>query len=198
MFYYVIYNSTVLNYSNNNKKLNTFIYGTVLYILSHGLINSYDNQFAKYIKSYFWVILAIDIFSIYYLHNFIDNNDENETETDKNSLKSLLETFYNKQDKNEKKEKKDQPHIQEKITNDEENVNLEINKKENTSEHGEVNNEEPQPYFPEDLDINEKIKNHTDDNTFDENNNNNNTENFDQMSEAGSDFDLDKFEESLQ
>ena len=103
MFYYVIYNSTVLNYSNNNKKLNTFIYGTVLYILSHGLINSYDNQFAKYIKSYFWIVLAIDIFSIYYLHNFIDNQNENEN--DKNSLKSLLETFYNKQDKNEKKEK---------------------------------------------------------------------------------------------
>jgi hypothetical protein len=197
MFYYVIYNSTVLNYSNNNKKLNTFIYGTVLYILSHGLINSYDNQFAKYIKSYFWVILAIDIFSIYYLHNFIDSENNNENENDKNSLKSLLETFYNKQDKD--KENK----TNEKENKREDNVNLEIHKKENKKENNEIDGdeneeekeEEPLPYFPDDLDINEKIKNNIENISIDDNNIN---ENFDQMSEAGSDFDLDKFEESLQ
>jgi hypothetical protein len=92
MFYYVIYNSTVLNYSLSNKNLNTFIYGTVLYILLHGLINSYNNQFAYYIKSYFWVILAIDIFSIYYMYNYLGQDLEN----DSNSIKSLLESFYKK------------------------------------------------------------------------------------------------------
>ena len=101
MFYYVIYNSTVLNYSLSNKNLNTFIYGTVLYILLHGLINSYNNQFAYYIKSYFWVILAIDIFSIYYMYNYLGQ----ELENDSNSIKSLLESFYkknpNKEEKNE-------------------------------------------------------------------------------------------------
>jgi hypothetical protein len=98
MFYYVIYNSTILNYAGNNKNLNTFIYGTVLYILLHGLINSYTNQFAIYIKSYFWVILAIDIFSIYYMYNYI--NPENDSETT-NSLKSLLDTFKKTNDEKE-------------------------------------------------------------------------------------------------
>ena len=97
MFYYVIYNSTVLNYSNNNKNLNTFIYGTVLYILSHGLINSYDNQFARYIKSYFWVILAIDIFCIYYLHNNLEqDSNSSDIDNETNSLKNILKSFYNK------------------------------------------------------------------------------------------------------
>jgi hypothetical protein len=99
MFYYVIYNSTILNYAGNNKNLNTFIYGTVLYILLHGLINSYTNQFAIYIKSYFWVILAIDIFSIYYMYNYI--NPENDSETT-NSLKSLLDTFKKTNDDTKK------------------------------------------------------------------------------------------------
>jgi len=99
MFYYVIYNSTVLNYSENNKSLNTFIYGTVLYILLHGLINSYNNQFALYIKSYFWVILAIDIFSIYYMYNYLNV----ELDNDKNSLKALIDSFYKKDSNNNTK-----------------------------------------------------------------------------------------------
>jgi hypothetical protein len=102
MFYYVIYNSTVLNYSNNNKNLNTFIYGTILYILSHGLINSYDNKFAHYIKTYFWLIFAIDIASIYYMHTYLNNDLESDT----NSLKSLLDAFkLTKYEKEKEKEK---------------------------------------------------------------------------------------------
>lgn len=208
MFYYVIYNSTVLNYSNNNKKLNTFIYGTVLYILSHGLINSYDNQFAKYIKSYFWVILAIDIFSIYYLHNFIDSENNTENENDKNSLKSLLDTFYNKHNKNETHNEKEKQNKQVDGDKKKYNDNDETNNNDETNETNEMNKggklTEPVPYFPDDLDINEKITNNiententenTENQSIDDNNINDNS---DQMSEAGSDFDLDKFEESLQ
>lgn len=119
MFYYVIYNSTILNYAGNNKNLNTFIYGTVLYILLHGLINSYTNQFAIYIKSYFWVILAIDIFSIYYMYNYI--NPENESDAT-NSLKSLLDTFKKITPKEKGKKEKENEKEKEKLS-DEENEN---------------------------------------------------------------------------
>ena len=169
MFYYVIYNSTVLNYSSKNKKLNTFIYGTVLYILSHGLINSYDNQFAQYIKSYFWIVLAIDIFAIYYLHNFIDPEQETES-----NIKDLIKSFYNNDSKIKTENNNDNEtlnNLPENIDNIQDNLDNLENKKQIDS------NTEPIAYFPDELDINENI---------------------DQMSDAGSDIDLDKFEMSLQ
>lgn len=169
MFYYVIYNSTVLNYSNKNKKLNTFIYGTVLYILSHGLINSYDNQFAQYIKSYFWIVLAIDIFAIYYLHNFIDPEQETET-----NIKDLIKSFYNN-DSKLKTENNDNNNNTEILNNIPENIDNIQNNLENKEQI--ESNTEPIAYFPDELDINENI---------------------DRMSDAGSDIDLDKFEMSLQ
>ena len=183
MFYYVIYNSTVLNYSNNNKNLNTFIYGTVLYILSHGLINSYDNQFARYIKSYFWIILAIDIFCIYYLHNNINPDIENET----NSLKSILNSFYNTKKTKEENEKESKESKQPK-------EEKQLSKK-NTEENNIIENdnlEEPIAYSPDD-DFN--LPNDLSNNNG--NNINGNIE-IDQMSDSGSDIDLDNFEISLQ
>ena len=179
MFYYVIYNSTLLNYSNKNKKLNTFIYGTVLYILLHGLINSYDNQFAQYIKSYFWIILAIDIFAIYYLHNFIDPEQENDT-----NIKDLIKSFYNNDPKlktennnNNNMEPETFNNLPEDIDNNQNNQNNLENNKNNKNKENSDNNNEPIAYFPDELDINENI---------------------DQMSDAGSDIDMDKFEMSLQ
>lgn len=176
MFYYVIYNSTVLNYSSKNKKLNTFIYGTVLYILSHGLINSYDNQFSHYIKSYFWIVLAIDIFAIYYLHNFIDPEQETES-----NIKDLIKSFYNndsklKTENNENNDNnKNNDNDNEALNNIPENIDNIQNNLENKKQID--SNNEPIAYFPDELDINENI---------------------DQMSDAGSDIDLDKFEMSLQ
>jgi len=192
MFYYVIYNSTVLNYSNNNKNLNTFIYGTVLYILSHGLINSYDNQFAKYIKSYFWVILAIDIFCIYYLHNNMNTDVEN----DANSLKSILNSFYNT--KNTKEENPQETKEPKQVKENKENKgsskkNIEENIKENNEEN---DNLEPIAYSPDDdFNLSSNLPIDLPNNL--PNNNISNIE-MDQMSDSGSDIDLDNFEISLQ
>lgn len=186
MFYYVIYNSTVLNYSNNNKNLNTFIYGTVLYILSHGLINSYDNQFARYIKSYFWVILAIDIFCIYYLHNNMNTDVEN----DANSLKSILNSFYNTKNTKEENQTELKEHKQVKEPKQSSKKNIEKNIEENNIIENN-NLEEPIAYSPDD-DFN--LPSNLPSNL---NNSNNNIE-IDQMSDSGSDIDLDNFEISLQ
>ncbi len=185
MFYYVIYNSTVLNYSLSNKNLNTFIYGTVLYILLHGLINSYNNQFAYYIKSYFWVILAIDIFSIYYMYNYLGQ----ELENDSNNLKSLLDSFYKKvpskesnKDENEENKDKSKPGQNKKIKKN--NDNQEENSLEDKI--SDDINDTNDNLIPQDYDPNEPLNDEISEN------------NSDQMSEGGSDIDLDKFEMSLQ
>lgn len=214
MFYYVIYNSTVLNYSNNNKKLNTFIYGTVLYILSHGLINSYDNKFAKYIKNYFWVVLAIDIFSIYYMYTYIDNGSENETD----SLKALLSNFYNntsniKKSNNSDDEdgngdnngnnngnKNEDPNHEKKQDNKKDSKKNNKNviksdiKEDSHDSSFNQSSQEPLPYFQDDLYSN-NITSGANINGEDEIQSDNDIS--DQMSDTGSDIDLDKFEESL-
>jgi hypothetical protein len=211
MFYYVIFNSTVLNYSStNNKNLNTFIYGTVLYILLHGLINSYNNQFAHYIKSYFWVILSIDIFAIYYMHNYINQELENDT----NSLKSLLDSFYNKKNTEDKNKKNNQ---KQPITTTNENIE---NDTENDLEHNSDNNSEVEDNEEHNSTTlqntkkpkNSKNKHNTKQNIVINEKNDNEPTPFqiddfmtnqiidieqDQMSDAGSDIDLDKFEMSL-
>ncbi len=170
MFYYVIYNSTVLNYSLSNKNLNTFIYGTVLYILLHGLINSYNNQFAYYIKSYFWVILAIDIFSIYYMYNYLGQDLEN----DSNSIKSLLESFYKKvPTKDADGDNKDNE-----TSYDDGKSNTILTKNNKNKNEKKENN----TLVPEDFDPSEQL----------------NDEISEINSDAGSDIDLDKFEMSLQ
>jgi hypothetical protein len=191
MFYYVIYNSTVLNYSGNNKNLNTFIYGTVLYILLHGLINSYDNQFAHYIKSYFWVILGIDIFSIYYLYTYI--NPQEDTDNN-NSIKSLLESFYltkkNQNSDNNTNNNKEKEHKKEKDShkkdikknNDKIKAKNSDDEAENDNENEDNTSNEPIPYQSDDND-NEIID---EQNSISE-----------QMSDGGSDIDLDNFEMSL-
>jgi len=196
MFYYVIYNSTVLNYSENNKNLNTFIYGTVLYILLHGLINSYNNQFALYIKSYFWVILAIDIFSIYYMYNYLNA----ELDNDKNSLKALIDSFYKKDSDNNNNNTKKNNDKNENTKNQKKQSHITKNKQQNNidqedeNENEDENNELEQDPIP--ASNNEQyLYQNINDNDNNDNNDSNNTD--DQMSDAGSDIDLDKFEMTL-
>ena len=65
MFYYLIYNSTIIKKDTlKNKNITTLIYGTIVYILIHALI--YVNQSIKdTLLRYFWVIFSVDIISIF-------------------------------------------------------------------------------------------------------------------------------------
>jgi hypothetical protein len=186
MFYYVIYNSTILNYSLTNKNLNTFIYGTVLYILLHGLINSYNNQFAFYIKSYFWVILAIDIFSIYYMHNFINQSaiDDQENEND---IKSLIQSF--KKEKTQLTESTEKENGKEK-----ENKKMKANSKENANDN--ANDKENNQVFEPNAATSE-MQAYTELSELDQEQDQEQSDIDEQMSDAGSDIDMDKFEMSL-
>ena len=63
MFFYLIYNSSIIK-KDNNKNVNTLIYGSIVYIVLHALIYA-NNSLRSSILRYFWIILSIDIVSIF-------------------------------------------------------------------------------------------------------------------------------------
>ena len=61
MFFYLLYNSNLINeYENKLNKL--IIYGIVLYIVLHILINNMSSK--TYLGYYFWIIFILDCLSI--------------------------------------------------------------------------------------------------------------------------------------
>jgi hypothetical protein len=74
MFYFLLSNSSITKIKDPEKKLLTaFLYGSVLYIIFHAIINASSGSFFQIIKSYYWILLALDIFTlfIYYKEVFI-------------------------------------------------------------------------------------------------------------------------------
>jgi len=91
MFYYLIYNSTIIKKDNSkNKNITTLIYGTIIYIIIHAFIYI-NNNIKEALLRYFWVIFSVDIISMFLSseitgdiqkHTFIED-----IETAKNLLK---------------------------------------------------------------------------------------------------------------
>ena len=65
MFYYLIYNSSFIDKKQSDDTIKILIYGTICYILLHGLISSL--ALLKGFSNYFWMLTALDISSMYYL-----------------------------------------------------------------------------------------------------------------------------------
>ena len=63
MFFYLIYNSSIIK-KDDNKNVNTLIYGSIVYIVLHALIYA-NSSLRSSILRYFWIILSIDIVSIF-------------------------------------------------------------------------------------------------------------------------------------
>lgn len=73
MFYHLFYNSNYIidNDDINNKMIKVIIYGTVLYIITHGFINNlFQDSSLTY---YFWIIFLLDIMSLGFSYT-INNN----------------------------------------------------------------------------------------------------------------------------
>jgi hypothetical protein len=91
MFFYLIYNSTIIKKDNSkNKNITTLIYGTIIYIIIHAFIYI-NNNIKEALLRYFWVIFSVDIISMFLSseitgdiqkHTFIED-----IETAKNLLK---------------------------------------------------------------------------------------------------------------
>ena len=86
MFYYLIYNSTIIKKDAlKNKNITTLIYGTIVYILIHALI--YINKSIKdTLLRYFWVIFSVDIVCIF-LSTDISSEIQNHNFTEEKEIK---------------------------------------------------------------------------------------------------------------
>ena len=79
MYYYLLYNSSFA-FINNNHLFSTILYGSILYILTHAILNYCNIEILNIIKNYFWVIFILDIVSflyiIYMVYININNNQD--------------------------------------------------------------------------------------------------------------------------
>ena len=99
MFYYVIYNSSLTEYIESEKKImTTILYGTILYIVLHAFFTSSSSEFISNLKYYFWLILILDITFIYY--TYYTDEKINDWMNKINDLKGTINNLLS----NEKKE----------------------------------------------------------------------------------------------
>jgi len=65
MFYYLLYNSS-FSFIVDNRLFTTVLYGSILYILTHAILNYCKVEILEIINNYFWFIFILDIVSLAY------------------------------------------------------------------------------------------------------------------------------------
>jgi hypothetical protein len=65
MFYYLLYNSS-FSFIVDNRLFSTILYGSILYILTHAILNYCSIEILTIINHYFWIIYILDIISLVY------------------------------------------------------------------------------------------------------------------------------------
>ena len=65
MFYYLLYNSS-FSFIVDNRLFSTVLYGSILYILTHAILNYCKVEILEIINNYFWFIFILDIISLAY------------------------------------------------------------------------------------------------------------------------------------
>ena len=90
MYYYLLYNSS-FSFIVENRLFSTILYGSILYILTHAVLNYCNVSILTIINNYFWTTLTLDIISVSYaiyntfingnVNNENNNNNENNTDT---------------------------------------------------------------------------------------------------------------------
>lgn len=68
MFYFLIFHTSISASKTIDKKiLTTFLYGSVLYLILHGLIKTSKYSIFKHLADYYWYCIIIDIATLIYL-----------------------------------------------------------------------------------------------------------------------------------
>src|SRR6056300_851779 len=68
MFYFLIFHTSISASKTIDKKmLTTFLYGSVLYLILHGLIKTSKYAIFKHLADYYWYCIIIDIATLVYL-----------------------------------------------------------------------------------------------------------------------------------
>ena len=105
MFYYLLYNSS-FEFINSNRLFTTILYGSILYILTHAILNYCNIDILGIIKNYFWIIFILDITAfIWTIYNILSlpvilQGNENDLHVSFNLLKNKVNTFLDNKNNN--------------------------------------------------------------------------------------------------
>ena len=97
MFYYLLYNSS-FSFIVDNRLFLTILYGSILYILTHAILNYSNLDVLNIINNYFWYIFVLDVISLLYgiyqsLTNTITSPTDNNLHVSFNLLKNKINTI---------------------------------------------------------------------------------------------------------
>lgn len=100
MFYYLLFNSSL--FSSENRLFVSILYGSILYIITHAILNYCNIELLTIINNYFWAAFALDIISlcygVYQKYFILDESDNNVSfNLLKNKINTQLDTFLNTQ-----------------------------------------------------------------------------------------------------
>lgn len=185
MFYYLLDKSTFLQkHEGKNKQTSILIYGSIIYIIFHFILSNLNN---KNVLKYFWVIFSIDVIAICINTNITSNlifNKPTIEEPIKSNLKkkkSNTKKMVRFEDEEKKEEKEQEPEKNE-INKEKKKKN---NKKRKSTPISELMNNEEENNLGNviDTDKEEEINIALADLQSD-------------VSDGGSDIDLDSFEKN--
>lgn len=89
MFYYLLYNSS-FSFIVDNRLFSTVLYGSILYILTHAILNYCSVEILGIINHYYWYIFTLDVISLTYA---IYQSATQQLSTDKDNNGNLEVTF---------------------------------------------------------------------------------------------------------
>ena len=100
MFYYLLYNSS-FTFIVENRLFSTILYGSILYILTHAVLNYCDVSILTIINNYYWTLLTLDIISFTYAiyNSFInhsgDEHNNNDNDNNNNNNNNNINVSFN-------------------------------------------------------------------------------------------------------
>ena len=101
MFYYLLYNSS-FSFIVESRLFSTILYGSILYILTHAVLNYCDISILNIINNYYWTLFTLDIISfLYALYQSILNgnnnqNGQNDLNVSFNLIKNKINTMLDR------------------------------------------------------------------------------------------------------
>ena len=97
MFYYLLYNSS-FSFVVENRLFSTILYGSILYILTHAVLNYCDISILNIVNNYYWTLFTLDVISFVYAfyQSVTSNNPNNELNVSFNLLKNKINTMLDR------------------------------------------------------------------------------------------------------
>jgi hypothetical protein len=92
MFFYLLYNSTILEkeLDEYNRRIKVLIYGSIAYIILHAVLFIGGEEALLYsLKTYFWLFLILDFVVL----GLMFNNKKNKNDNEKNVFEILFSKF---------------------------------------------------------------------------------------------------------